>query len=110
MKTLINPEEKMISIETKLQLERLIDALPLKYREVFMLWHFNQMKACDIASCLEISEENVRIRLHRARLLLKNRLLPAMQQSALFEFGNERCDGLTYRVMQIIWQLDIPVI
>jgi RNA polymerase sigma-70 factor (ECF subfamily) len=107
METSINPEEKMISVETKLQLERLIDALPVKNREVFMLWHFNQMKSVDIAGCLDISEENVRIRLHRARLLLKNRLFPAMYQNALFEFGNERCDVLTHRVMQIIRQVNI---
>ncbi|MBK8505791.1 MAG: sigma-70 family RNA polymerase sigma factor [Saprospiraceae bacterium] len=110
METSINPEEKMISLETKLQLERLIDALPVKYREVFMLWHFNQMKSMDIASCLDITEENVRTRLHRARLLLKNRLVPAIHQNALFEFGNERCDGITYRVMQIIRQLNMPAI
>jgi RNA polymerase sigma-70 factor (ECF subfamily) len=103
----INPEETMISVETKLRLERLIDALPMKYKEVFMLWHFNEMRSTDIANCLDISEDNVRIRLHRARILLKDRLSPAMHQNSLFEFGSERCNGITYRVMTIIRQLNI---
>lgn len=98
----VNPEEKMISQETKIQLEKLVDRLPDKYREVFMMSQIVQMKSVDIASCLDISEENVRVRLLRAKRILKDRLEPALAQNALFEFGNERCDLLTFQVMEMI--------
>lgn len=81
-----NPEETLISLETKMQLERLVGKLPKMYREVFILSQLVHMSTLDIATCLSISEENVRVRLFRAKQLLKKQIEPALRQKCLIHF------------------------
>lgn len=54
------------------------------------------------ADILGISPENVRIRLHRARLLIKDRLFQQVGDaiSEVYEFGGTRCDRIVHNVMQ----------
>lgn len=48
--------------------------LPVKYREVVVLYYFRDLSTREIGETLNISEEAVRTRLHRARGLLKARM------------------------------------
>jgi RNA polymerase sigma-70 factor (ECF subfamily) len=83
-------------------LERAIDELPQKYRVIYMLKEVEGMDHAAIASCLGISDSNVKVRLHRARTLLKDLLLSLSADAQLFEFGNHRCDALVNFVMSRI--------
>jgi len=100
-----SPEEKLINRETAKYLEKSINDLPCKYKEVFMLSQIEQMKSSEVAECLDISEENVRVRMHRAKSLLREKLLPILNHGFLFAFGNEHCKNLTMRVMQQIQEV-----
>ena len=95
-----SPEEKLIERETAAYFEKSINDLPCKYKEVFMLSQIEQMKSSEVAECLDISEENVRVRIHRARSLLREKLMPILNHGFLFVFGNEHCKNLTMWVMQ----------
>lgn len=45
-----------------------------KYKDVILLFYYQEMKIREIAEILDITEANVSMRLQRARVLLKNLL------------------------------------
>ena len=57
------------------------DELKPKYRTAVYMYYFEKMPTEDIAEALDISEEALRMRLSRARKLLKDR----MKESGYFE-------------------------
>jgi RNA polymerase sigma-70 factor (ECF subfamily) len=80
-------------------LEAAINSLPSAYRSVFMLRELNGMSVADTAYCLDISQENVKVRLHRAKEMLKKVLRQGFGEVNLFEFGGGKCDAFTARLM-----------
>src|SRR5437016_9983895 len=99
-----NPEQQIYDGELKMVLEKAFDALPDDYRSVFMLREIEGLSTAEAAECLEISEENVKTRLHRARALLQRELysLAATNENAAFQFLGDRCDRIVARVLQRI--------
>jgi RNA polymerase sigma-70 factor (ECF subfamily) len=75
-------------------LESAIDGLPEIYRVVFVLREVEELSTADTADCLSLSEEAVKVRLHRARGLLREALYARIGAEATeaFRFGNARCD------------------
>ena len=53
-----------------------IDVLPESYRNVLMLRDIEELTTSETAEALELSEANVKVRLHRARAALKRLLEP----------------------------------
>lgn len=51
-----------------------VHSLPVKYREVLILYYQRDLNGQEIAAVLGTSEQNVRTRLHRGRQLLKDRM------------------------------------
>lgn len=98
----MNPEKQAIQVETRKLLENAIDHLPEKFRVIYMLKEVEGLKNEEIARCLDISEPNVKVRLHRARTLLKDSLYRISSSAEIFGFGNSRCDGIVARVMRAI--------
>lgn len=98
----MNPEKQIIGQESERLLERAIDNLPEKYRVVYILKEMQGLPASHIAESLGITEDNVKVRFHRARILLKDMLYKISSSTKVFEFGNARCDALVTRVMSAI--------
>jgi RNA polymerase sigma-70 factor (ECF subfamily) len=98
----MNPEKQAIQVETRQLLEKAIDHLPEKLRVIYILKEVEGLKNEEIARCLDISEPNVKVRLHRARTMLKETLYRISASTEIFEFGNSRCDGIVARVMHAI--------
>lgn len=98
----MNPETRLINTEGKLLLEKSIGQLPEKYRIVYMLREVEGMKNPDISVCLNISEANVKVRLHRAKHLIRESLYDITSGANIFEFGNMRCDQMVKRVMALL--------
>lgn len=95
----MDPEKHAIDRETRLLVERAVEQLPEKYRIVYILREVEGFSNSDLASCLEISESNVKVRLHRARILLKEYLFKQSSGVAIWEFGSSRCDQLVDKVL-----------
>jgi RNA polymerase sigma-70 factor (ECF subfamily) len=70
------PTESLQRVEFREALTRAIFRLPEKYREVFILRDVEQLSAAETAAALGIGEGNVRTRLLRARLMLRDELAP----------------------------------
>lgn len=97
-----NPLGKMIDKEAKQLLERAIDHLELKYRIVYILKEVEEMSLKEIATALDISLANVKVRLHRSKEMLKEALFELSSGQDIFEFGFSRCDRITGHVMRMI--------
>jgi RNA polymerase sigma-70 factor, ECF subfamily len=68
------PEQSVCSREHARMLQRAVQALPPKYRVVVMMRDLEEMSVAETAACLDITEENVKVRLHRARAMLRSAL------------------------------------
>jgi RNA polymerase sigma-70 factor (ECF subfamily) len=99
-----DPEEQIYNAELKTVLEKAFDALPDDYRSVFMLREIEGLSTAETAECLELSEENVKTRLHRARALLQRELYSLVGANAnmAFQFLGPRCDRIVARVLERI--------
>ena len=86
----------------KKAVESAIDHLPSKYRIVFMLREIEHKSTAETGTLLDISEENVKIRLHRAKDMLKNILQSELRSLEVFEFLAPRCMMIAERVMDQI--------
>jgi RNA polymerase sigma factor (sigma-70 family) len=95
----MNPEHKAIQKEVKQLLEKAIDKLPAIYKTIYMLREVEEMSIAETAACLNLTEENVKVRQHRAKLLLKESLYQMSVNREVFEFGSGRCDRIVDKVM-----------
>ncbi len=98
----MNPEKKAIQNERRVLIEKAIDALPQKYRIVYVLREVEEMSNSAVAHGLKLSESNVKVRLHRSKKMLKETLYKLSSEAELFEFGNSYCDKLVDKVLQKI--------
>jgi RNA polymerase sigma-70 factor (ECF subfamily) len=60
------------------------------------------MNTGEVAACLEVTEENVKIRLHRARRMLRRELWAraGAASAQAFAFLGERCDRVVHSVLE----------
>jgi len=98
----MSPEKLMIQKEGKILIEKLIDLLEPKYKVVFIMKEVEGMNIQEIANCLDLTKSNVKVRLHRARTFLKDKILETQLNKNIFEFGSTSCDKIVERVMNLI--------
>ena len=68
------PESTILGRETLDRVKAAIDELPAKQREVIILRDVAGLDGAEVSSMLEISPENERVRLHRARAAVRKSL------------------------------------
>ena len=73
------PSEALESEEIRNMLRAAVESLPEIYRAVFMLRDVEEMSVTEAAEALGISVPNVKVRLHRARLMLQKELAPQLK-------------------------------
>ena len=102
--TLETPEHERLVQETRLILENAIDQLPEAYRSVFVMRSVEEMSIAETAQCLDISEEAVKVRMLRARRMLRRTLHEKFHVASVdaFQFLGERCDRMTTDVLRRI--------
>jgi RNA polymerase sigma-70 factor (ECF subfamily) len=102
-----NPEQQAATSEMKGLLEAAIEDLPDDYRSVLVLRDVEEMDTNETATALDISEENVKVRLHRARALLRKKMFARVgaQRKEAFLFHAVRCDRVVKNVFERIAQL-----
>ncbi|MEO6820027.1 MAG: RNA polymerase sigma factor [Ginsengibacter sp.] len=98
----LNPQAKMIRNEAKQLLEKAIDQLDTKYRAVYVFREVEEMSMKEIAEIMDLTVSNVKVRLYRAKDMLKDKLFEISNEKNVFEFGFSRCDRITEHVMKNI--------
>ncbi len=96
------PAHKMMRKEAKEILEKAIDNLDDKYRSIYIMREVEEMSIAEIADCMNLSISNVKVRLHRAKNMIKENLYELSYTNELFEFGFSKCDNLVERVLNSI--------
>lgn len=99
------PVAKLLNSELKVALNEAIFSLPEKYRTVFIMREIEDMNIAETQACLNISEVNVKVRLNRAKALLKESLSSFYKKEDILHFHLSRCDRVIEGVMKVIHQL-----
>jgi RNA polymerase sigma-70 factor (ECF subfamily) len=99
-----SPEQNAFTGELRTLLERAVDALPSGLRAAYVLRDVEAMSTAEAAACLEIGEDALKMRLSRARSLLRAHISEELGSAAadLFGFQAPRCDRMVAAVMAVI--------
>lgn len=69
-----SPEKRLLDQELNIIIDQAKESLPDAYRLVFTLRDIEMLSTAETAAILEISPNLVKVRLHRARLILREKL------------------------------------
>lgn len=83
-------------------LENALKQVPEDYRLVFAMREINSLNVKETAEALNISETNVKVRLNRAKTMLRKEVEKAYNPEDIFEFNLIYCDAMVGRVMDKI--------
>lgn len=64
------PEKALVEIDERKTLTNVLFQIPILYREVVILYYYQELKIREIADILRSTENTVKTRLHRARKML----------------------------------------
>jgi RNA polymerase sigma-70 factor (ECF subfamily) len=102
--TTATPEENAAAHEARSFVDSALEALPEEYRVVFVLRAVEELSTAETAESLDLTPENVKVRLHRAKAMLKRELLARAGPgiASMYPFMGERCDRMVMNVMSRI--------
>jgi RNA polymerase sigma-70 factor (ECF subfamily) len=83
-------------------LEIALMQIPEDYRLVFSLRELSGLTTLETAETLNITESNVKVRLNRAKRLLRNEIEKKYSPSEIFEFNQVYCNRMVKNVMEKI--------
>jgi RNA polymerase sigma-70 factor (ECF subfamily) len=96
-----DPERQAYAGELGRILEAAVDALPETYRAVFMLREIEGLSTSETAAGLDLGEEAVKTRLHRARAMVRRTITDRLGAGSreAFQFHAVRCDRVVRSVL-----------
>jgi RNA polymerase sigma-70 factor (ECF subfamily) len=74
------PSQVLERGEMRVMLQEAVAALPENYREVLLLRDVEELSTLEAATVLQISTASIKVRLHRARMMLQKDLAPKLKQ------------------------------
>jgi RNA polymerase sigma-70 factor (ECF subfamily) len=77
--TMETPESLLLQSDMRARVIEKIDLLPDNYRIILLLRDIEELSTLEVSQLLELSEANVKVRLHRARAALKRLLEPLVR-------------------------------
>lgn len=96
------PLNGLMNSELKTILEKSIAVLPEKYRLVFVMREIEEMSTNETMDTLNLTESNVKVRLTRAKEMLRDSLSVHYKSSGVYDFHLTRCDKIANHVMDQI--------
>ena len=96
----LDPEQRASIGELGQLLEEAVLDLPDQYRAVIMLRDVEELSTAETAEALDLTEQNVKVRLHRGRSMMRERLFARVGASGknAFPFMGVRCDRVVFGV------------
>lgn len=103
------PEDATSGRELQVVLATALDRLPEGLRAVFMLREVEGLSTAETARCLTLTEDNVKVRLHRARAALRREIDSQLgsETRRLFQFAFGRCDRVVEGVLAKL-EVELP--
>ena len=105
-----DPEQSASHAQLRELLEQAVLKLPEHYRAVVMLRHIEELSTAETAEALDLTEENVKVRLHRGHGMIRSWLLERIGTNAkeAFPFMGIRCDRVVQCVFNRLQSLPVP--
>lgn len=103
-----NTENIMVNKELGNVLEKALNQIPEDYRIVFTLRELNGLSVTDTREALNLSESNVKVRLNRAKKMLRTEIEKMYSPDEIYEFNLRYCDRMVERVMEEILRITSP--
>lgn len=97
--TMRTPAKELANKELGNLLENAISQLPDKYRLVFIMREIEEMSVRETSTALNIEEPNVKVRLNRAKTMLRENLNGYMKNQ-VYSFHLTKCDRIVNHVLQ----------
>jgi RNA polymerase sigma factor (sigma-70 family) len=97
-----NTNHEVVNRELNHVIEKSLEQIPLDYRMVFSLREITGLNVAETAETLQISESNVKVRLNRAKSMLRKQIENEYTAADIFEFNLVYCDDMVRRVMKAI--------
>lgn len=94
-----NIEKNLMNKELKDVIENALQDIPPKYRIVFTLRELGGLHVSETAEVLDISESNVKVRLNRAKSMLRNHIEKMYSSKEIYEFNLIYCDSMIESVI-----------
>ncbi|HLP39491.1 RNA polymerase sigma factor [Lacibacter sp.] len=94
-----SPVTKVLNTELRNILDEAIRELPEIYRVVFVMREIENMNVAETQACLAINEVNVKVRLNRAKAMLRGLLSNYYNTEDILHFHLRRCDAIVEKVM-----------
>jgi len=96
------PQQNASVAELGQLLEEAVLGLPEQYRVVVMLRDIEELNTAETASALDLSEENVKVRLHRGRAMMRRWLFGRVGEGGkkAFPFMGACCDRVVLEVFK----------
>lgn len=91
--------------EVAVVIEEALSKIPIEYRMVFSLREINELSTAETAELLNITETNVKVRLNRAKAMLRNEIEKNYTASELYKFNLIYCNAIVNNVMKKINEL-----
>ena len=106
-----SPEQEVATAQSHAILEEAILSLPESYRTVLMMRDIEELTTAEAAESLDITEQNVKVRLHRARALLRRELYTraGVSSADAFAFMGVRCDRVVKNVFARLAMIQVAV-
>lgn len=95
-----DPEQRASIAELGQLLEEAVLALPDQYRAVVMMRDIEELSTAETAAALDLTEQNVKVRLHRGRAMIRGWLFSHVGRSCkhAFPFMGAHCDRVVLDV------------
>ena len=96
-----DPERLLENRQLGKMIEDYLETVPESFRLVFILRAVEHLSTRETAQILDIKEETVKTRYHRAKLVLQKRLSEYVDKAdiKIYEFAGQRCDLVVNNVM-----------
>ncbi|HUZ93325.1 MAG TPA: RNA polymerase sigma factor [Edaphobacter sp.] len=103
----LDPEKNASSGQLREFLEEAVLKLPENYRTVVMVRDIEELSTAETAEALDLTQENVKIRLHRGHGMIRNWLFERIGPDAkeAFPFMGIRCDRVVQNVFDRLTNL-----
>ena len=93
---------KILNKELSNVIQNAITDIPVEYRMVFSLREISGFSVAETAEALDITPANVKVRLNRAKSMLRKKIEHMYTGAELFDYNLVYCDHMVKKVMNII--------
>ena len=102
----LDTNSTIVNKELSSVIENALQQLPLDYRLVFSLREINGLNVSETAEALSITPSNVKVRLNRAKALLRKEIEQSYSPEDIFEFNAVYCDAIVNSVMSKLKEMN----